>query len=408
MIPQSIITGEVTDVSAYLSFHFWEEVFVPDGADNKTEVLGRWCGPASNIGDVLTYWVLLSNDRLVARSNVRKAKDPLFPNRRARPIPGIGVVPSVGSSGESNTPSPSTPCVMTVSDQFNEPLTTPRFSPEELINLTFLYDANDGTRTRAKVIKAIQEWDQGQQGRTKFLLSLGEDKMEQIISYNELCDIIEEQHAAESRGDLDSFQFREILDHEGPLDSTNPKYMGSTYNVKVQLEDGSITWEPLDLVIKDSPVVAATYAKEHDLLYTSGWRKLRGIARRAKVLQRMLNQARKAQARHSIKYKFGIQIPRNYKEALKLDEENGNTYWQDAIAYEIGCMAEFKVFHSIGYHGRPPRDYISIPVIFVFDVKATGKRRARMVAGGHRTPLPEESVYSSVAALRCRVISMLF
>ena len=128
--------------------------------------------------------------------------------------------------------------------------------------------------------------------------------------------------------------------------------------------------------------------------------KIARYRRRAKLLQHMLNQARKAPYRHSIKYKFGVQIPRNYKEALALDGANGNTIWQDAIEYEIDCMSEYQVFHSIGYKSHPPRGYIKIPSIFVFDCKASGQRRARMAAGGHRTPEPDESVYSSVAALR--------
>ena len=34
-------------------------------------------------------------------------------------------------------------------------------------------------------------------------------------------------------------------------------------------------------------------------------------------------------------HKFGIKIPRNVKEALKLDQDNGNTLWQDAYKKEM-------------------------------------------------------------------------
>ena len=42
-IPLTIVTGQITDISPYLDFHFWQEVFVevPGGG----EQLGRWCGP---------------------------------------------------------------------------------------------------------------------------------------------------------------------------------------------------------------------------------------------------------------------------------------------------------------------------------------------------------------------------
>ena len=36
-----------------------------------------------------------------------------------------------------------------------------------------------------------------------------------------------------------------------------------------------------------------------------------------------------------IKYKCSVKIPRNCKEAVKFDTENGNTLWQDALAKEM-------------------------------------------------------------------------
>ena len=44
--------------------------------------------------------------------------------------------------------------------------------------------------------------------------------------------------------------------------------------------------------------------------------------------------------------------------------------------------------------------YSKIKVRLVFDVKASGKRKGRLVARGDLTPEPEEAVYSSVASLR--------
>ena len=52
--------------------------------------------------------------------------------------------------------------------------------------------------------------------------------------------------------------------------------------MKVQWTDGSVTWEPLALMIAQDPVTLAVYAKEHNLLETTGWKKLNRYARRAK------------------------------------------------------------------------------------------------------------------------------
>jgi hypothetical protein len=34
-------------------------------------------------------------------------------------------------------------------------------------------------------------------------------------------------------------------------------------------------------------------------------------------------------------HKYGIEIPRDIKHAYKLDRQNGNTFWSDAIAKEM-------------------------------------------------------------------------
>ena len=48
-----------------------------------------------------------------------------------------------------------------------------------------------------------------------------------------------------------------------------------------------------------------------------------------------------------------------------------------------------------------------VKILSVFDVKEDGCRKARLVAGSHLTPLPYESVYSSVAALCSLRIAIL-
>lgn len=78
--------------------------------------------------------------------------------------------------------------------------------------------------------------------------------------------------------------FKEIKGHQGPLRKTHPEYKGSAYNVLVQWEDGSETYEPLDEMIKDDPVSIASYAVENNLLDTPGWKRVRHIAKNQKKL----------------------------------------------------------------------------------------------------------------------------
>ena len=38
------------------------------------------------------------------------------------------------------------------------------------------------------------------------------------------------------------------------------------------------------------------------------------------------------------RHKYGVEVPRSIKEAIALDERNGNTLWQDAINKEMNNL----------------------------------------------------------------------
>ena len=47
---------------------------------------------------------------------------------------------------------------------------------------------------------------------------------------------------------------------------------------------------------------------------------------------------------------YGIQVPRDYKEALLLDEQNGNTKWQDCTALEMQQLRDYQTFIDKGLY----------------------------------------------------------
>ena len=226
-IPMSLITSQVTNISAFLTFHFWVEVFFEE--PDSSEHLGCWVGIATKHGDAITY-LAFSHDteQVVVHSNVCHAKDPLFPNIRARPPAPSG--PSSLDGGEVS----SRPVLHSLSDDLDvnpSNLELPKFSPHELLGLSFLFDTDNGQHIRAKVTRKILDRDAENHQNNKFLVQCGEDEYEEIIAYNELSDIIERQHQAEADGEMDVWTFKDVLDHEGPIASTSPKYKGSLYNV---------------------------------------------------------------------------------------------------------------------------------------------------------------------------------
>ncbi len=56
-------------------------------------------------------------------------------------------------------------------------------------------------------------------------------------------------------------------------------------------------------------------------------------------------QVQKDKARH--KYKFGIQVPDNPRNAYLLDKVNGDNQWADAISKELDELDKFKVFRIL-------------------------------------------------------------
>ena len=63
-------------------------------------------------------------------------------------------------------------------------------------------------------------------------------------------------------------------------------------------------------------------------------------------------------------------------------------------------MQAYQVFKDHGHNADSPPRYKVIQVHLIYDVKHDGRHKARLVADGHLTDVPDNSVYSSVVPLR--------
>jgi Reverse transcriptase (RNA-dependent DNA polymerase) len=126
------------------------------------------------------------------------------------------------------------------------------------------------------------------------------------------------------------------------------------------------------------------------------------IGKNEKKFTCMVNQARLKSFNTAPRYKYGYEIPRTYEQAKRLDQKNGNTLWGGATALELGQIDEYATFINKGHHTKvnPPNWFKKIRVHLVFDVKHDGRHKARLVADGHLTNIPLDSVYSGVVSLR--------
>ena len=423
--PVQALEGTTPDISFLLHFSFYEPVYYridssePDlnFPSSSNEKKGYWVGFADNQGDSLT-WRILTEDtqKIIIRSGVRSALRTTTNQRLASPSGEGTTLPfPIPYSQQSQNSLPldpldaSTPNFehfvksQTGEDEDN-PIPMANIDIPNLLARSLLLPPEDnGERHMAKVI------DIDDHGQTlediKFKLKINKDQAEEIMSYNQLMDYI--QKGTDAEEDPDSlFKFRDIVAHQGPLESTDPNHKGSKYNVMVEWESGEVTYEPLTLISKDDPITCAVYAKKHDLLDTTGWKHLKRYAKTSKRLIRAVKQSRIRQVRASARYQHGFQVPKDYNDAMRLDKENGNTHRQDAMDLELTQIHEYKVFKDTGkakfHNGKvvTPDGFQKIRVHFVYAVKHDGRFKARLVADGHLTKEPVESIYSGVVSLR--------
>ena len=244
--------------------------------------------------------------------------DSAHPNKR--------LVPDGGES--SKTPKPMVFVRSRQDDSQSATKPMAEYNPDDLIGRTFLLPKNEqGERLRATIKRTVIETpkhldDQHDNAIEKinFHLDVGKGRAEAIMSYVQILDHLDHQEQHE-----DLYKFRAITGHQGPLSPQDENYKGSKYNVMVELETGEIAEELLSLIAADDPVTCAIYAMKHDLLHFDGWTSLKHISKNQKQLSRAINQSMIRQVRISPVYQLGFLIPKDYKQVLQLDEQNGNS-----------------------------------------------------------------------------------
>ena len=204
---------------------------------------------------------------------------------------------------------------------------------EELLQRTFVYATSNGQKVCTEIIKKIHDADADNHQNIKFLCKVGDDGAEEIMSYTEICHLIEEQDLAEASSQFHTF--KRVLDHHGPLKSQDAAYNKCLYNVKILWEIDTETWEPLNVKMKDDPITLVSYALEIELLDQPIWKKLRKYTKNNKKYQRLVKQSIMKGERRTPIFKFGVQVPRDHQEAIMLDDKNGDTKWQDAEKKEL-------------------------------------------------------------------------
>ena len=132
-------------------------------------------------------------------------------------------------------------------------------------SLCLLPPEENGERHRAKVTRKVVEiidQDDGQRVENiNFILDIGNGNVEELISYNQLLEHLENSQEHDMGMDQEPYKFRAIIGHQGPLLASDPVWKGSKYNVQVEWETGEITFQPLSVIAADDPVTCAAMTR---------------------------------------------------------------------------------------------------------------------------------------------------
>ena len=210
-----------------------------------------------------------------------------------------------------------------------------------------------------------------------------------------------------------------IIDH---------RYVSNTLELLVKYSTGNrdedVEWHPIGLVKDEDPHAVAQFVLNTDLgpVETGKHRRwARAFLRSLKVtLRRMrrvcnrsfdsrtyvpnpkrptrgahLNHKQKVAMRRAQKakgkakktrneFKYGIEVPRSWRDIIRIDTENGNTKWQDSVTKEVAALINHGCFQFMPRDFKPNLDYQYCRLHFVYEVKTDLRQKSRLVCDGSR------------------------
>ena len=83
-------------------------------------------------------------------------------------------------------------------------------------------------------------------------------------------------------------------------------------------------------------------------------------------------------------FKYGLEVPRNWKDLLRIDTEAGNRKWQEAVENEVAALIMHGCFDFKPPDYKPSGEYQYCRLHFVYEVKTDLRQKVRLVFDGSR------------------------
>ena len=308
--PLEAMTGDTPDLSHLLHFDYYQPVYylTPSSFPETKEKLGRWLGPAKNVGDAMTWKILTEKKTIIARSAVRPADDKETPNLRQsteefdKAMKGIKMESE--EDGQDDTSSLDSTVIFDEEPPglSNETFSDEKENADEMIGAKVILQ-KDGEKAKATILGQKRYADGTPIGgdeieKRKYVVQY-EDGIEETLEYSDLINFIEKQVDEEGN---EWWTFDSIVGHEH-----RPGGRGRLkgWFLEVEWLDGTRTWQTLKSMKDSNPYEVAAYARDNLLLDDpafSWWAK--------KVLKKTECWLRNLQRRRKVnRYKFGVEVP---------------------------------------------------------------------------------------------------
>ena len=365
-----ILTGNTPDISEWLDFTFYDPVWyhvVGNDPAIEGRRLGRWLGVSHRVGSDLCYWVLTAAGRVILTTTVQHvttndASDPAFASLMANfeqavnyrlddskftsdDIPGLSpYIQDVDISPEDALRRGIVPTDEEYGDLVEEGIAEADEYPDfdNYIHANLLLDVG-GEKLQGRVIKRAKGPDGAKKGRahpnpmfdTRSYLVEFKDGSVSEYTANIIAENIYSQVDKEGR----SFAIlQEISGHrkepgtavepaEAYITSANgnksPKRTTKGWSLQVEWKGGEQEWIPLKDLKVSNPIEVAEYAVANGIAEEPAF---------AWWVKEVLRHRRRIVSKIKSKYwrtdhKFGIRLPHNVEEAIKIDKETGTDFW---------------------------------------------------------------------------------
>ena len=373
------ITGDTPDISEWLEFEFYDLCWywdTPNDIDNPK--IGRWLGVSHRVGSAMCYWILTNNGTTISRTTVQHITKEETMNNDIMDEIRIFHVELDNKIGHDQYVHNDADFENYINEDVPDPLCNnvypPNFKEEpylgydlpELDEIGRVDDERIASDTldrylgaeilvpgptddqTVKVVKRIKYNDNNEPGTYNPMLDASEylvefpDGTTKEISANLIAE------SMFSNVDSEGYNFqllREIVDHksddsaikkeDGYYKSKNgnksPKLTTRGWSLLVEWKDGSSSWVSLKDLKVSNAVELAEYAVANNIddEPAFNWWVKRTLKKRDMIISKVKTKYWKTT------HKFGIRVPKDVEEALKLDQDNSNTLWYDAIQKEM-------------------------------------------------------------------------